>query len=401
MPLSLRIGLFGVVSVIAGIRFADSLRGLRRGSSRPLHARCDWDRWRHLVIVFSVTFFCVPFLFFMAYPKGATRLSAALDAAAGGDGAETLSRPHDPGPPPPPVGRSRADALRALSTWKEEASSLRRRGYFLLGLLGAVTLGCALALGPARLRRVPAVTAVLLVLGLGAGSGGLLLSGRMARGICGTESARRMLQRLARAPVLPAGEARGAAGLVRLLGRAEPLEPAVASAHQELLPHEPPRVQLNERSSKARDDGYFYYQGPGTEAPLLPEVFRLGEVTVFPARAGGTLVLSPRTRIGRAGKEKFIGSDEKIVAMGFLLEGKLTSAPSLPLAVAPADGGGLRRILEVWASREVLKPPLPLPVLQLLFGASAAWMAALLLASVTEFVLVRAGAGEPAARPSP
>jgi hypothetical protein len=430
MPFSFQWGLFSAVLILAGVRFERSLRkvvrsartsGERRPPSGPAPrpgpteaeqgaapkaeavrspAAFRWDRWHELAILWALILFCAPFLWGVAAPGTMTRASSAVDRALGGDLAGD--------PPAAPDARALRPSLlgqkersRLERTLHERTAEARRRleegaraGALSMrlvsaGIVGAGILCAAAAFVCSRLRLAhrAAAMAAAASCGLAVAASAFAWSGPASSRLSGALKAAECIAEYGQAPPVWAEDAPLLAGPVRVFGRPEPERPSGSRY-----------LHLSESGAPARSAG-------SDEDQVSPrEGFRVGPVEVAPspllrgrgilaslasgrALPDGLVVASPHVRLAAGGRELFIRSDEVVVVMGFLLDGKVAPWPGYPVIVAPAAGEGLfRRLSADLLGRRDLRAR-HLAKLQIAFGALAAWFLALLLATATERAL--------------
>lgn len=405
MPLVFQVGLFCTVLVLGGVRFLRSLREARRLSSAPTAAAgpplpgsdaardaprpparphtgdgqvpraagaprrgVGRERWLHLAILWGVILFCVPFLAALALPSHAARLSAAIDSGLGGG-------PPVPETPPAFAADRAADGPAtpgdAVPPDERLATARRaRRGEMRSGLVMVIACSCAaaaagLAAGVARKLRRPGLMIAGTLAGLAACGAGTIVAGPAASRLSGALQARRAVEEYASSAVIPAAGAALVGGPVRLVGEPEAFVPA---------------------------EPYLYFRRPGRgddPAGRVRAPFRLGGVRVEDAGPALLRAVRPRARLGPEGRELFIRADEEVLVMGFVRDGRLVPDAAYPAVVAP---GGARRLLEEISSDLLGTAPARgrwAALLHVLFGAGMAWSVTVLLASATEYVLVR------------
>jgi len=373
MPLSFQAGLFLTVLVLAGVRFRKSLAAVRYCSASSAVGEFNWQRWFHLAVLWGVVVFCLPFLAGLAAPDSARRASLAVDRATGAQ-EELLVR----GRPSRWRGVGDRDAAARLDTIRVESALARRRTLGALAGAGLAAMTLAVAVSVAARRRRPLALSMAAAGGLAVSAAAFALSGRAASRLSGALDAARAIADYASASVVPAAETSGLAGPVVAWGR----------------PTEAPQGR----------PGYLYLRDDGGERVSPCAGFSLGPLAVAPMDAGSLVVVRPHVRLAEGGRETFIRTDEDVLVMGFLVGGKLTAADPYPVVIAPAQAhpAGTSAIFEELADGLAGRKDLrsrELAALHVVAGSFAAYFATLILASATEFVLLRRRRSEPDAAP--
>jgi hypothetical protein len=381
MPSSFRIGLIATVLVLSAVRMLKSFRNLRHGPPSQEAGSFSWRRWYYLATLWGVVFFCAPFVLAVALPSEARRVSAAIDAFF----VESRIRP-DVSPAGPDPGRpvtlsdeeaaalmgsqhaGAQEAEKALRDAQRLADRERSEGWaWLAGAGAAAALLIAIASLLCR-RRMPATMSAAAFAGLLLSGGAFAFAGIVSTRISGAPSARRSIEEYARARPIGADQATKLVGPIRLIGRPSDVVDGT--------------------------QGYLYFSAPGQDpedvrAPWSG--FKVGPVRVAPAERADLLIILPSARLGRAGRELMISAEEDVMVMGYLKDGELSARPGLPIVVAPA---GARRVFDR-LSQELFgaakRRSLCTAMLQVAFGAAAAWFLTLLVATVSELTARRIG----------
>jgi hypothetical protein len=411
MPIPFQIGLFLTVLVLAGVRFERSLREVARlGRPRRLLARpaidresseaYGWGRWYHLVLLWGIVLFCVPLLLGIAFPGKIIVASKAVDIAlTGGLEPTAVEADATTGWDVPPLG---AEEIRHLERGLDEqtarakedvARESERTGRTvrnaLLGFAAALamTLSLAAAATVARRAHRPDVMTGLAGAALAVSAAGFCLAGPISSRLSAVGRARRAVHAYATARVVRAEDARLFAGPVKLVGRPG----AVVGA-------EPGYLYFKGGGGRDEDaaTGSRALDAHGTAAAPYAG-FRVGEVAVAPATPEDLRVAFPHVRLGQDGREVFIRDDEDVLVIGYMLSGKVAPRPGYPVIVAPAGAAslgrhGVPRTLGAGLLGAERKRTRYLVMLQLVFGALAAWFLTVVCSACTEYLVARRAA---------
>jgi hypothetical protein len=378
MPLPFRVGLIATVLVLAAVRMWKSLRFVRRSCGCGDTRSFRWGRWYHLVIVWALALFCIPFCGAIAFPDRAHAVSVAIDEwFAGGE-----PRPAEETPPASADVVSFAqDEMMKLeishrdrtqqaedeyTAWREAVASRKLAGWVSIGVGLFVVFGLvALASVLARLRK-PVPTALVAAVDLLVSVAALAASGRVATQISRVPEEREAVARYASQTLVRSSDAAWLAGPSRIVGVPTEIVDAVP--------------------------GYLVFVEPG-QAPSdvgAPWAgFTLGKLIVGPAPHGEMIVFRPAARAAPDGHEAAIRDTDETVVMGYAAYGRIVPRPGYPIVIMPADArratAALQRVLFGAAPKRALHTAM----LQLLFATAAAWSIALVLAAACETLLGR------------
>ena len=418
MPVPFQIGLFLTVLVLAAVRFERSLREVLRSGAAAHHdvrsrfaqpldetggkgrtsppreppGTFNLGRWYHLAILWGLLFFCVPFLLAVAFPGRIMDVSKAADRALTG-GVEgpafDTAAPVDWEAPPlaarlssPKSAEERrelegsldertARARAELARTSEETALGLRRGVIGLGLALGVSLALGTALAVARRTRSPLLMTALGAVAFIGSAAGFAFAGPISSRLSAVERASRVIESYAAARTVRAEEAGLFAGPVKVVGRPS--------------------------SVVGAESGYLYLKRPGEpgEGPASPHAgFRVGGVVVPPTGPGDLHVVLPHVRLGPRGREFFIREDEDVLAVGFVLSRGLAPRPGYPVIVAPVGAAsiGKQGVFQAIAADlfgAERRHARYLVLLQLLFGALAAWFMTTFCSACSEHAIAR------------